>query len=168
MGIFADLGQTIERQCPACRQVVQIVIAEENQEIAYCPCCGYSLMEPCPYTIPAAMENLDFALAAYRKGERTKADLQSALKNLDEALELSRLCIMESKDEEMHHIRRFDDGSRLYMFRGELFGVRRHPFYSTKYAVACTNGCRRGYSTRAHDSIKAALQFVRENFSRLV
>ena len=166
MGIFSEPGRIIERKCTACRQTVRIV-AGENQEIACCPCCGYSLMEPSPNSIPAAFRQLEQAMTAYRKGEITKDGLQYALRQLDEALELSRYCTLVDTDE-FRFIRKFDNDweTKVFSFRGELFAIGRHDLYKTRYQAGCTDGRRRDSS--AHASIKAAQQYIRDHFKEMV
>jgi hypothetical protein len=166
MGIFVEEGQVIERRCYACRETVRIV-GGENQEVAHCPCCGYSLMEPCPDSIPSALQRLEHDLAAYAKGNLTKGSLQYALGNLDEALELSRCCTIVAGDE-FEFVRKIDNpyGTKLYRFRGELFAIGHSALYKSKYQVCCTDARRRDCSS--HATIKAAQQYIRDNFRFLV
>jgi hypothetical protein len=165
MGIMGEPGEVIKRKCYSCREEVQVVAT--GADICFCPYCGYSLMEPCPNSIPAAMERLDEALASYRAGEITKSTLRYALSHLDDALQFSRFCTLVT-DDVFRLVRQVDDdlNTKVFSFRGELFVIGRHVLYRSKYEAVCTDG-RKGWPA-SHASIKAAKEYMRAHFNSMV
>ncbi|AZZ92775.1 hypothetical protein EUZ85_19425 [Hahella sp. KA22] len=45
MGIWVEVGNTYTGECPGCKETVQIVNRNPNDDICFCPYCATSLMD---------------------------------------------------------------------------------------------------------------------------
>ncbi|ABC29643.1 hypothetical protein HCH_02866 [Hahella chejuensis KCTC 2396] len=97
MGIWVEVGNTYTGECPGCKETVQIVNRNPNDDICFCPYCATSLMDTCLLSsIDEGIDRLEGIIKRWRSrncGIRQVPDWNSETDPLCVSIEMRRAAL---------------------------------------------------------------------------